>query len=211
MENKSASNKTLSATLLVAAAASLCCITPVLGILAGIGGIASTFAWLDPFRPYLIALTIGILSYAWYKKLRPAKSKDIECACETDEKQAFWHSKAFLAFISVAALLLLAFPSYSGVFFRSAKSAPIIVEKENIAIATLHIQGMTCSGCEHSVNKALRDKAGVMESRSDHRRGLAWVKYDKSKVGAVDFLDAVENQVGYKIKGIEETKLGNRK
>jgi copper chaperone CopZ len=203
METKATSNKTLWATLLVAAAASLCCITPVLGILAGIGGIASAFSWLEPFRPYLIALTLGILAFAWYKKLRPVKSGELDCACETDEKPAFWHSKAFLALISVAAVLLLTFPWYSGLFFQTAHAAPIIVEKENIAMATLSIQGMTCSGCEQSVNKALRDTTGVIESSSDHQRGLAWVKYDKSRTGFDDFRNAVEKIVGYKVTDIQ--------
>jgi copper chaperone CopZ len=131
------------------------------------------------------------------------KSGELDCACETDEKPAFWHSKAFLALISVAAVLLLTFPSYSGLFFQTARAAPIIVEKENIAMATLSIQGMTCSGCEQSVNKALRDTTGVIESSSDHQRGLAWVKYDKSRTGFDDFRNAVEKIVGYKVTDIQ--------
>jgi len=202
MDTKATSNKTLWATLLVAAAASLCCITPVLGILAGIGGIASVFSWLEPFRPYLIGFTVLILGYAWFKKLKPAKA-DADCACETDEKPSFWHTKAFLGVITVFVALLLTFPSYSGIFFRTAATAPIIVEKENIAMATLHIQGMTCSGCEQSINTALRDKPGVIESRADYQRGMAWVKYDKSKTGSADFRDAVEKTVGYKLSAVE--------
>lgn len=203
MEDKSASNKTLWAALLVGTAASLCCLTPVLGILVGIGGIASIFSWIEPARPYLIALTLGILAFAWYKKLKPVRGGEIECACETDEKPTFWHSKVFLAIISVAAVLLLTFPSYSGIFFRSAKATPLIIEKENIAMATLSIQGMTCSGCEQSVNKALKDKPGVIESSSDHLRGLAWVKYDKSRIGFEEFRNAVEKTVGYKVIDIQ--------
>lgn len=189
--------------MLVAVAASLCCITPVLGILAGIGGIASTFSWIEPARPYLIGLTILILGLAWYKKLKPVKAGVMECDCETDANPAFWHTKGFLVIISIAAVLLLTFPTYSGIFFRSVQAAPIIVEKENIALATLSIQGMTCSGCEQSVNKALRDKVGVIESSSDHKRGLAWVKYDKSRTGFADFRYAIEKTVGYKVTNIQ--------
>ena len=45
-------SKSLAGTgLLAALAASLCCITPLLVIVGGLGGVASTFSWLEPLRP----------------------------------------------------------------------------------------------------------------------------------------------------------------
>ena len=58
-------NKLIGVGVLTAISASLCCITPVLALLAGTSGLASTFSWLDPFRPYLIGLTILVLGIAW--------------------------------------------------------------------------------------------------------------------------------------------------
>lgn len=65
----------LSAGILTAIAASLCCITPVLALLVGTSGIASSFSWMEPFRPYLIGFTILVIGYAWYQKLKPVKKK----------------------------------------------------------------------------------------------------------------------------------------
>ena len=45
-------NKLIGTSLLTAIAASLCCMTPVLALIAGTSGIASTFSWIEPFRPY---------------------------------------------------------------------------------------------------------------------------------------------------------------
>ena len=84
-------NKLIGAGLLTAITASLCCITPVLALIAGTSGIASTFSWIEPFRPYLIGLTILVLGFAWYQKLKP--QKEIDCDCETDEKPKFIQSK----------------------------------------------------------------------------------------------------------------------
>ena len=92
------SNKKLAgAGLVTAIAASLCCITPVLALIAGTSGIASTFSWLEPFRPYLIGLTVLVLGFAWYQKLKPQLQEEIECACEDDDlpagkagKPSFW-------------------------------------------------------------------------------------------------------------------------
>ncbi|HBQ61761.1 MAG TPA: heavy metal transporter, partial [Balneolaceae bacterium] len=53
-QNNNSDTKWLGAGLGVAFIASLCCITPVLAVLAGTSGIASTFSFMDPFRPYLI-------------------------------------------------------------------------------------------------------------------------------------------------------------
>lgn len=66
-------NKLIGTGLLTAIAASLCCITPVLAIIAGTSGLASTFSWLEPFRPYFIGLTILVLAFAWYQKLKPQR------------------------------------------------------------------------------------------------------------------------------------------
>ena len=69
-------NKLIGTGLLTAIAASLCCITPVLALIAGTSGLASTFSWLEPFRPYFIGLTILVLAFAWYQKLKPQKKID---------------------------------------------------------------------------------------------------------------------------------------
>ena len=44
-------NKLIGAGLLTAIAASLCCITPVLALIAGTSGLASTFSWLERMHP----------------------------------------------------------------------------------------------------------------------------------------------------------------
>ena len=98
-------NKLIGAGLLTAITASLCCITPVLALIAGTSGIASTFSWIEPFRPYLIGLTILVLCFAWYQMLKP--KKEIDCECETDEKPKFTQSKTFLGIITVFAIVML--------------------------------------------------------------------------------------------------------
>ena len=101
-------NKLISTSIITAIAASLCCVTPVLALIAGTSGIASTFSWLEPFRPYLIGLTVLVLGFAWYQKLKP--QKEIDCECETDEKPKFLQSKTFLGMGTAGARRRLAFP-----------------------------------------------------------------------------------------------------
>ena len=107
------SNKLVGAGVLSAVAASLCCITPVLALISGATGVASTFSWMEPARPFLIGITVLVLGFAWYQKLKPRTAEEIECACEEDEKPSFWQSIGFLGIVTVFATLILAFPNYA--------------------------------------------------------------------------------------------------
>lgn len=198
---KDSSTKSASAGVLVAFTASLCCITPVLALLSGISGVAATFSWMEPFRPYLIGLTVLVLGFAWYQKLKPRTQEEIECACEEDEKPSIWKSKNFLGIVTIFAALMLAFPSYSGIFFPdNSNAATVVVVNENdIVNVELTIEGMTCTGCEHSVNYALTGSTGVIEATASYQIGTASVKFDQSKVSVTELASAVEESTGYKV------------
>lgn len=197
--NSSSGNTFLGAGILAAIAASLCCITPVLALLGGISGVAATFSWLQPARPFLIGTTLLVLGFTWYQKLKPKKVEEINCACEEDEKPSFLQSKSFLGIVTALALLLLAFPYYSGVFFVEKSSAMVSIPASQIAQAKLHIQGMTCSGCEQSVNHALQQKDGVIKASSSYQEGTALVAFDPSKVSLEELSSSVAKATGYKV------------
>jgi mercuric ion transport protein len=197
-------SKWIGTTLVAAFLASLCCITPVLAIIAGIGGAASTFSWMEPYRPFLIGLTALVLGFAWYQKLKP-KKEEIDCACdnETVEKKPFMQSKRFLGIVTVLAILLLSFPYYSNIFFPTPAKSETVVAKADLLEARLAIKGMTCSGCENSVNHALAKKNGVVEATSDYETGTALVKYDASVVGPEALKEVIESEVGYQVTKID--------
>lgn len=198
--NSSANSKWIGAGLLTAITASLCCITPVLALLSGVSGIAATFSWMEPARPFLIALTIGVLGFAWYNILKPRTAEEIECACEEDEKPSFLQSKMFIGIVTIFAAVMLAFPSYSGIFFpENNVSKTIIIKENNIVEVSLTVKGMTCTGCEHSVNHALTSSKGVIEASSSYETGIASVKFDKSKISIDELATAVEKETGYKV------------
>lgn len=197
MSTSKAGGKTWIAGLLTATAASLCCITPVLALISGTSGIASTFSWMEPYRPYLIGLTIAVLGFAWYQKLKPKKA-DIDCACEED-KPSFWQSKKFLGIITVLAFLLMAFPKYSHIFYpKTEKKEIIVVDKSSIQQVKLNIRGMTCEACTETINLALSKVSGVLEYKTEYKNGSSMVKFDKSKTGEQDIINAV-NETGYKV------------
>jgi len=192
---KSSDSTWMGAGLLAAFAASLCCVTPVLAFLAGIGGIASTFSWIEPIRPYLIGATILLLGFAWYQKLNPRW--DPECACEVNP--SFWQTKSFLGIVTILAVMMLTFPYYSDAFFPNSTQQQVsYVEKENVLSITLNIEGMTCTGCEATVKNAAHTVEGVLEADASYHTGNATISFDKSKTNRGQIVAAI-NKTGFTV------------
>lgn len=189
--------------LFAAIAASLCCITPILALIAGTSGIASTFSWIEPFRPYLIAITVIVLAFAWYQKLKPRTQEEIDCACEEDEKPSFWQSKLFLGIVTVFAVVMMAFPSYIQIFYPKVDQQVIIVSSDNVQEFNFNIEGMTCTGCEEHLKHAVNKLPGIIEVTANYEEGSAKVRYDKSKTNKTAIIDAID-ATGYKVVNLNE-------
>ena len=189
-------NKKLIGTgLLTAFAASLCCITPVLALVAGTSGLASTFFWLEPFRSYFIGLTILVLAFAWYQKLKPQKK--IDCNCETDEKANFAQTKSFLAIITIITVLLLSFPFYAQIFFPNTENKIVIADASKIQKVEFIIKGMTCSACEYHIKTEVNKLKGIVEVLVSYEKGKAIVGFDNTKLDIEEIEKAI-NSTGYK-------------
>ncbi|MFN4315347.1 MAG: mercuric transport protein MerTP [Chitinophagaceae bacterium] len=187
--------KLAGTSIITAVAASLCCITPVLALVAGTGGIASTFSWLEPARPYLIGITIIVLGISWYLKLKPQPTD--ECGCVA-EKPGFIQSKTFLLIITLFSALMIAFPSYAKFFYSNDQSAVINADPSTIRSVELSISGMTCAACEEHVTHELKKLPGIIESTVSYKNKNALIRFDDSKTNIKDITSAV-NATGYKV------------
>ena len=189
----------IGTTLLTAIASSLCCITPVLALIAGAGGAASSFSWIEPARPFLMGFTVLVLGFAWYQKLKPKKAETDDCGCETPAKTSFFQTKKFLGFVTAFAALLMAFPAYSHIFYPKVSNEVVVADKANIIEANFTVVGMTCGSCENHVNHALRKQAGVIEANSSYDNGSATVKFDQSQTDIEKLKTALETKTGYEV------------
>ena len=189
-------NKLIGAGLLTAIAASLCCITPVLALIAGTSGLASTFTWLEPLRPYFIGLTILVLGFAWHQKLKP--KKQIDCNCDTEEKPKSIHSKKFLGIINAFAIVMLAFPYFSSIFYPKTEKQIIVVDKSNIQKVEFSISGMTCASCEEHVYHEVNKLKGIISSNASYEKSNAIVEFDNSKTNITEIEKAIKS-TGYTV------------
>jgi len=191
-------NKMASVSVVAAIASSLCCIVPVVAAISGISGVGSAFSWMDPFRPYLIGLTVLALGFAWYQTLKPVKADD--CGCEVPAKRSFLKSKGFLAIMTAFAVLALGFPYLNSLF---SSSTPITIvensDPETVQVMQMKIDGMTCTGCEVHVSSTLLGQAGVLEAEASYEDSIALVKFNPMLVDQAVLLKEVEEETGYKV------------
>ncbi len=68
------------------------------------------------------------------------------------------------------------------------------------AIKTLELQvsGMTCEGCEKTIETALTNLNGVVSAEALHIEGITTVSFDTTLVNA-DLLSQTINNLGYKV------------
>lgn len=191
----------VGAGVLTAIAASLCCITPVLALVSGASGIASAFSWMEPARPYLIGITVLVLGFAWYQKLKPRTAEEIACACEEDENPSFWQTKKFLGIVTVFAALMLAFPNFAHIFYPSNdQKEVIIVNASDIQMVTFDVKGMTCNGCASHVENDVNKLPGIIKVDAVYEEAIAKIEFDQTKVSLAQIEEAI-NGTGYKVVG----------
>lgn len=88
------------------------------------------------------------------------------------------------AILAVAIVALFAFA-------QSARAAN--------ATATLHIEGMTCAGCETAVKMVLKKAPGVISSEVSYEEKRAIVSYDAAKTTPERIAKAVADALSYKV------------
>jgi len=106
----------LVAGVLTALGASACCAGPLILLLLGVsGGWASRLIALEPYSPYLTALTMLLLGAPFYNLYLRRRACAPGDACAADrvarnQRIMFW-------FVAIPVVLLLTFPLYAPLFY----------------------------------------------------------------------------------------------
>lgn len=108
-------------TAIVAAfVSSLCCIGPLVLAALGLGG-AGLLVMLEAYRPYLAAVTLGLLGAGYHLTYRrptsaaPGATRSPACDCAVPKAHRLGRVALWVATVVVA--VLLAFPYLAGVLF----------------------------------------------------------------------------------------------
>ena len=184
----------IALSVFTALSASMCCITPVLALAAGTSSLATSFHWIEPFRPYFISASVLVLGFAWFQSFNAKKEDD--CDCETPKKKSFFQSRKFLSIITIFSFLLIAFPSYSKFFFQTSQ---VVQEQNKNKKLELTVSGMTCASCELHIESEVKKLAGVSSVKASYEKGMTTVEYNDKQINADKIIAAI-NGTGYKVE-----------
>lgn len=197
----------IALSVFTALSASMCCITPVLAIAAGTSSLATSFHWVEPFRPYFISASVLVLGFAWFQSFRNKKEDD--CNCETPKKKSFFQSRTFLSAVTILSFLLITFPSYSKLFFQDSETQLVQEQNKNKKIE-LTVSGMTCTSCELHIESEVKKLSGVSFVKASYEKGSTTVEFDEQKIKADKIIEAI-NGTGYKVEqGQKQLTLQDR-
>jgi copper chaperone CopZ len=127
----------------------------------------------------------------------------IDCNCETDEKPKFIQTKMFLGIVTAFAIVMLAFPYFSSVFYPKTEKQIIVISKSYIKKVEFSISGMTCASCEEHVNHEVNKLTGIINSNISYENANAIVEFDNSKTNITEIEKAI-NSTGYSVTDKKE-------
>ena len=76
------------------------------------------------------------------------------------------------------------------------------IADENVLKMRFEISGMTCTGCEKTIAKSVKELPGIVEVEASHKDSVAYVKFDKSQTTIEDITASI-NEKGYQVDGYE--------
>ncbi len=165
-ERREEKNKTrfaLAGAVIAAVTASLCCILPVIAAVLGVTGFAAS-EFFARWRPYLLAVTSGLLAVGFYLAYRRPRREACEVGSVCERTPIGRWNRPMLWLVTGLVIVLAAFPYYSGWAARAVTGStqPRVLSTENSrARAVLQIDGMSCSACAALLEKRLSQIPGV--------------------------------------------------
>ena len=181
-------------SILAAIAASLCCIGPVVLALTGMGSMA-LFSRFEAARPYLLRLSIVLLSAGLYWAWRNRRT-----ACAPGGSCGAQPGKAWLLLLVpvVAVAASAAFPYYSRAWMEGASRRAASEAMPAVQVTTVHfrIRGITCESCASGMAASFRNLPGAKDAVVEYPSGKTSVTFDPAKV-SVDQLAALVREAGY--------------
>jgi copper chaperone CopZ len=103
--------------------------------------------------------------------------------------------------ISIFAVLLFACKAKPGeTAVSGSKTTDLIVNPDALVQMDLSVEGMTCTGCENTINAGVSEIAGVVEVKSNFQNGNTFVKFDSTQTN-IDRISQAIAEKGYSVKG----------
>ncbi|MGH9557508.1 MAG: mercuric transporter MerT family protein [Terriglobales bacterium] len=190
----------VGASVVAAFVASLGCVLPIVFALGGFAVVGAT-AFFQSLRPYLLALTFGLLGAGFYLAYRkPEEACEPGSACARPTVSRFGRIGLWVATALVIAFA--AFPYYSQYvadLLLPKKTAAAAAQPSDSAVqhVSFAVRGMYCPACAKSVETKLMALPGVRKAIVSYEQSTAEVEYDPAAVSVEQLRQAIAD-AGYR-------------
>ncbi len=174
MKNKKSAIRGIKSSII----ASLCCITPLVVVLLGVGGISIALSFLR-YRIYFLGIGVMFLFLATYIYLKRDYGK-CNYSIIKKEKNSIIISVVFMAIVYVVLTYFIIPPLLiSATESTIQKSQP--ASAENTKEMKVLIEGMTCSCNVADLEYNIMQIKGVLNASIDYEAKHGLIKYDPDK------------------------------
>jgi len=177
--------------VLSALLASVCCVTPLVLVLVGLGSLGVGAA-LGRFHWWFLLAASGLLAYGWWVYVKE-QGRCRTANCEMPRNKT---TQTVLTAVSVVVAAFVGLNLYTYAGQRTATVSP--PTNKELASVVLPVEGMTCLTCELTIESSLRRLPGVTSADASVAQQAVAVSYDPAQV-TLDGLIATVNKTGYKV------------
>ncbi len=206
---QSNSKRGLIGAILAAVAASICCVGPLVLLALGVGGAwVGSLTALEPFRPYLMAITFIFLGYAFYRIYRKPKAETCEPGSYCANPKSDKINKISLWTVTSLIAILFAIPYVTGFSAKRTHSTNVssALTANRLTKLTLSVPDMSCPSCPFTVQKALKKVPGVIQAEVSFEQKKAVVLFDAGRASADQLVQATTD-AGYPSTVIKKQTL----
>jgi copper chaperone CopZ len=184
-ENKKKEYKSFKVGIIAGLIASLCCISPIIIVLFGLG----TVSFALSFTQYKIYFLLAAFIFTLLATILYLRQRSKACNINCFSKEGIKREKNFL--ITVAAIMVAVYfsmtyiisPQISSFLYSSLqKSSEQKAAINNLRLLTLQINGLTCPGCAVGLEYYFGYLDGVVKAKVYYPSGKAEVFYDPAKI-----------------------------
>lgn len=171
--------------------ASVCCVTPLILVLLGLGSLGIGAA-LGRFHWWFLGAALVFLTVAWrryFQERRRCTTEQCEMASGTPIR---WT-------LLVASIVVAAFAGLNVYTFASQhrQTASASAGSATATEVIIPVEGMTCLTCELTVESSLKKLPGVQSADARVAEQAAYVQYNTAQIGLDDIVEAI-NKTGYR-------------
>ncbi|HRZ41378.1 MAG TPA: cation transporter [Bacteroidales bacterium] len=101
----------------------------------------------------------------------------------------------------VALLAVILAPACRNQQTQEPENLQEAIDSTRLVTIRYSVEGMTCTGCENTINQAVTEIEGVTQAKSSHLEKYTEVTYDTALV-QTDMIEKAINGKGYEFKGL---------